>query len=276
MKKITAFPYFGGKNKNSNRILEHLPPSFIYIEPFAGGLGIFLNKKPRSRENVLNDADGSIINFYKVLRERPEELARAIAFTPYGRKEFQKACTEPVVECDIETARRTYIRISQSMLHTTITKSSFALLSVSLVAVDCGKTAARILEVANALRGASLEDKDGVDIVVKHSNRKKDTLIYCDPPYLPETRKGKAYTCEMSLEDHKKFLEASKKATCMIAISGYDSKLYEESLSDWRKVSFKNSVHAGNWTNPNDRITHATECLWMNYPENKPLNLFSE
>jgi DNA adenine methylase len=65
-----------------------------------------------------------------------------------------------------------------------------------------------------------------------------ELLIYCDPPYLPETRvKRKVYRHEMSRADHERLLKALTRCRCSVAISGYASKLYDEALAGWRRYS---------------------------------------
>ena len=83
-------------------------------------------------------------------------------------------------------------------------------------------------------------------------------LVYCDPPYLRETRKKyySIYKYEYSLEQHIELLKVIKSIPCMVMISGYESKLYMESLSDWETYSFQATTHNG----------MATEWIWMNYP----------
>ena len=85
-----------------------------------------------------------------------------------------------------------------------------------------------------------------------------DELVYCDPPYLRETRKKhKAlYKYEYTYEQHVELLKAIKSLPCMVMISGYKSLLYEELLEDWNTYSFKAGCHNGT----------ATEYIWMNYP----------
>ena len=61
----------------------------------------------------------------------------------------------------------------------------------------------------------------------------------------------------MSLTDHINLLEAILRLNCMVAISGYWSELYADTLSGWRVAS---------WT-ARTRQGVATEYLWMNYPE---------
>ncbi len=72
---MTAPPmaYFGGKTRLAARIVELLPPHEHYVEPFAGSLAVLL-AKPLSRMETVNDLDGDIMTFWRVLRDRPEEL----------------------------------------------------------------------------------------------------------------------------------------------------------------------------------------------------------
>lgn len=85
-------------------------------------------------------------------------------------------------------------------------------------------------------------------------------LVYCDPPYLMETRRRRRqlYRCELSSADHVRLLDVVLKLPCMVQISGYWSELYASRLAAWRTVSFQAQTRGG---------TTATEWLWMNYPE---------
>jgi DNA adenine methylase len=86
-------------------------------------------------------------------------------------------------------------------------------------------------------------------------------FVYCDPPYLLETRSSKyrIYAHEFgSVEQHKELLNILLQLPCMVAISGYQSSLYTQMLATWRTISYQARTRGG-------RI--ATEWLWMNYPE---------
>lgn len=90
-----------------------------------------------------------------------------------------------------------------------------------------------------------------------------DTLIYCDPPYLPSTRRhGRIYRCELTEIQHRRFLRAVRSLPCMVQISGYWSSLYAEMLEDWRSKTFQVATRGTAITGK-----MATEYLWMNYPE---------
>ncbi|WP_192457795.1 DNA adenine methylase [Musicola keenii] len=85
-------------------------------------------------------------------------------------------------------------------------------------------------------------------------------LIYCDPPYVPETRTSRArYRYEYTVEQHQELIAVlrSVPAGVSVMISGYPSALYDEWLGDWRSITFQVMTRGG----------VRTEQLWMNYPE---------
>lgn len=82
--------YYGGKTRVAEKIAALLPAHEHYIEPFAGSLGVLLAKRP-SRMETVNDLDGLLMTFWRVLREKPAELARACALTPHSRSEYLDA-----------------------------------------------------------------------------------------------------------------------------------------------------------------------------------------
>lgn len=90
-------------------------------------------------------------------------------------------------------------------------------------------------------------------------------LIYCDPPYLMETRRQNRpiYRCELTEADHVHLLAILRGLPCMVMISGYWSELYGRALHDWRVVSFKAQTRGG---------ASATEYVWMNFPEHLELH----
>ncbi len=97
---------------------------------------------------------------------------------------------------------------------------------------------------------------DAINYLNNYSFRGPE-LVYCDPPYLRETRKKhkRLYKYEYSREQHIELLKVLKTLPCMVMISGYDSILYKESLKGWNTHSFQAACHNG----------VATEWVWMNY-----------
>ncbi|HEX8636999.1 MAG TPA: DNA adenine methylase [Pyrinomonadaceae bacterium] len=99
--------------------------------------------------------------------------------------------------------------------------------------------------------------------------RNNEVLIYADPPYLKTVRKSKRpiYKYEFWTEtEHEKLLTFIKSLPFNVMISGYDSPLYNEMLSTWRKASFNTTNRAGQKT---------TEIVWLNFPEPFELHDYS-
>src|SRR5258707_1347980 len=105
------FTYFGGKLSIAERIMALLPPHGHYVEPFAGSLAVLL-AKPLSPMETVNDLDGDLMGFWRVLRDRPADLERVCALTPHSRAE--QAASYDREDCDdLERARRVWVRLTQ-------------------------------------------------------------------------------------------------------------------------------------------------------------------
>jgi DNA adenine methylase len=86
---------------------------------------------------------------------------------------------------------------------------------------------------------------------------KGDELVYCDPPYVPSTRKrARVYRHDLTEADHCVLLETLAQLPCFVAISGYESKLYGLGLKGWHAITFAAKAHDG----------LREERLWSNYP----------
>ena len=109
------FEYYGGKAHLAPKIAALLPPHDHYVEPFAGGLSVLLAKEPSHAETV-NDLDGDLVTFWRVLRDQPEELERACALTPHSVEEFVTA-SERASVTDLEKARRVFVVLTQGREH---------------------------------------------------------------------------------------------------------------------------------------------------------------
>src|ERR1041385_8565174 len=89
-RKLIAFGWYGGKFSHLDWLLPLLPKCHHYCEPFAGSGAVLLNRQPSPVETY-NDIDGDVTNFFRVLRDRSEELIRVISLTPFSREEFPNA-----------------------------------------------------------------------------------------------------------------------------------------------------------------------------------------
>ena len=85
----TPITYYGGKQKMLGAILPMIPEHNIYVEPFFGGGAVFWAKQPAPVE-FINDIDGEVTNFYRVLQTdypalKRESTVHSTASTPTAR-----------------------------------------------------------------------------------------------------------------------------------------------------------------------------------------------
>jgi DNA adenine methylase len=105
------------------------------------------------------------------------------------------------------------------------------------------------------LSGALLVCGDALDFLASYAFQGNE-LVYCDPPYLPRSRRRRrVYRFELSEEQHLQLLGLLRSLPCRVMLSGYESDLYTANLEGWNCESFKVRTHAS-W---------ATECIWFNF-----------
>ncbi len=69
----SPFKWVGGKSRLRKQIISLLPAHSCYVEPFAGAAWVLFGKPPSDVE-VLNDLDQEIVTFFRVVKEKPEQL----------------------------------------------------------------------------------------------------------------------------------------------------------------------------------------------------------
>lgn len=260
------FTYFGGKLLIADQIAGLLPAHEHYIEPFAGSLAVLMAKPPAKMETV-NDLSGDLMNFWRVLRDRPADLERVCALTPHSRAEYLAAYQ--VAADELERARRTWVMLTQGRGGRMTTSSGWRRYGDprgrphSSMPDYLEAYVGRMAPAAARLRSVSLECLPALDVIDRYG--KHDAcLIYADPPYLRSTRKwdnGPAYAHELRTEaEHRELAGALLAARAAVVLSGYHSPLYDELYGGWWRAEIRS--HTSN--SAGDK--HRTEVLWSNRP----------
>ena len=258
MNPILKYP--GAKWRLSDWIIERMPPHIGYVEPYFGSGAVFFNK-PKSTIETISDLDGSIVRFFKTCRDHPEELAYAISLTPWSREEFLNSDFCDDETDDIEAARQFAVRCWQTFGARVRCKTGWRNTTARRKNAGPDNPAIwrrlpdLIIQVADRLMDAQIENRPALDVILHNDG--PEVLIYADPPYVKSTRtlNGDQYRCEMSDGDHMELLEALKKHSGMVMLSGYDCEMYRDVLSDWQCDRCETKAERG---------VSRTELLWMN------------
>src|SRR5579862_5380885 len=86
----TPITYYGGKQRLLKELLPLIPIHRLYIEPFIGGGALFFAKEPSEAE-IINDLNGNVTNFYKVVQTDFNELKKRIDSTLHSRATHREA-----------------------------------------------------------------------------------------------------------------------------------------------------------------------------------------
>ncbi len=249
----------GGKWKMAPKILPFLPEHRIYVEPYGGALGVF-GRKPRVKQEVVNDLNGRLVNLYRVLRD--ESLAKALFtaldLTPYSREEFADASAGS--EDPVELARLTLLSSMQG-------HSGSGLAGGRKTGWRTGDARTcpwsqwdqmpeAVWQWHQRMRGVMIEHRPALEVIQRYDS--PETLHLVDPPYVRGTRSSSQsiYRFEMTDADHEDLANALHKVQGKVVLCGYQSELYGKLYQDWQRVEF---------TALNDKGGKATECLWLNF-----------
>lgn len=255
--------YFGGKAWLADRLAGSFPPHRHYIEVCGGSLAVLL-AKPRSRQETVNDLDGCLMTFWRVLRDRPDELERVCFLTPHSRAERELAYAFPTGLDDLEVARRVFVALTQGRSGS-ITRTGWrhnAAPTSTPMPITLQRHAGRIAAAAKRIQNVSLECRPATEMVSAYGGDRQN-LLYIDPPYVVDRgiRRGGEYRVEMrSAAEHRKLLELCLDVDAAVVISGYGSQVYNETLADWYRYEIETSTQQG--TGDGARV----EVVWANRP----------
>jgi len=207
-----ALRWFGGKFRIADWIIANLPHHETYVEPFGGAASVLLRKVPSAVE-VYNDLDGEVVHFFRILRECPEELVRAINLTPFSRSEH--ALANKPAEDPIERARRFYVLCWQSFASGRRPAGYVQGWRTTKVAdtsmVQVWRMTDHLYAVADRLLNVLIESNDAAKVMRQYDQPR--TLFYVDPPYLSDLRAHGRDEYQVELKDeagHRALAETLK------------------------------------------------------------------
>jgi DNA adenine methylase len=256
----------GGKAYMATKIRKLFAPHTRYAEPFFGSGAVLLAGDGQDVAEYANDLDGELINFWKVLASPAcfSDFARYAQCTPLSKPTFQ-SLKDPFWPDSIQAATAFFVRNRQSRqaLGKDFCTPTSRLRRGMNEQVSAWLTAVEGLPEFHArLKRVEIRNDKAVDFIDELDS--PETLFYCDPPYVHETRSTTGeYKHEMTKEDHAELLDLLAKIKGKFVLSGYLCDLYQgyEDAHGWRRVDFDLPNNASSAGTKERKI----ECCWMNY-----------
>jgi len=226
-----AVKWPGGKSRHLHRLLPLIPPHGCYVEVFAGGLALLL-AKPRSQLEVVNDLNGELVNFYRVVKFHLDALPQELDWYLNARQTFHETRQHPGLT-DVQRAARYFIRLHLSygsMGHSFGVRGARASLRNKLQTIEA------VHERLDKVIIENLDWKRCVDLYDR-----PDTFFFFDPPYT---------VCSIDLYDAWGAKEMTELAARLKTLRGTwlltvdDSKICRKAFAEHRlrKISMRNGI----------------------------------
>ena len=192
----TTLPYYGGKhprrklNKWINSIIGPVT-DVCYVEPFAGMLGVLMSRHPHQLE-IVNDTSQFVVAWWKAMRDYPDEVLHKIRYTPFSRDVF-KECSARIREGStgdlIQDAWLLYVNVTMSMRHCLDNSPGSFSIKYRSSGSHSKIREEHLWAMHKRLEMVQIENRDCCELLDKIKDM-KETLIYCDPPYLTADTKN--------------------------------------------------------------------------------------
>ncbi|AUV84720.1 adenine methyltransferase (plasmid) [Salinigranum rubrum] len=164
-----------------------MPDHRCYVEVF-GGSGALLYNKPESTVEVYNDINDDLVQFFRTLRERREELVEWLRAVPYARTLYEEWVTDYFEgyrpEDDIERAGRFFALRYMQFAGDISMVNGFKTRAKRSPARTFDNARERLDELAERFRQVIIEHQDYADILSRYDDTDTDVVLYCDPPYV--------------------------------------------------------------------------------------------
>lgn len=260
--------WHGGKYYLASKIVEIMPSHQQYVEPFFGGGSVLLAKDPANVGEIVNDLNGHLTNFWRVLQDETlfARFYRIMQAVPFSETEWRDAHERlSKVEEPVEQAVAFYIECRQSHSGR---RRSFAAITRNRLRQGMNEQAAAWMTAVEGLpaiharlRRVAIMNRDALRIIEQFDT--PHTLFYLDPPYLHSTRitTHEYGEQEMSVEQHERLLELLLQVKGKVILSGYPSPLYDGKLENWSTVDFDLPNNSASGSSKQ----RMTERLWCNF-----------
>lgn len=187
------------------KIIDRMADHHTYVEVF-GGSGAVLMQKRRSNVEVYNDLHEDLVVFFRVLRDRPDELHAYLKKMEYSRGLHEEVADrwyrDGLRPTDSVVRASEYMFLLRSSFNCENSRTGFSAQPDMNKAMSMKRAVDNIHVFAERMRGVIIENRDWKVLVERYDT--PDTFFYMDPPYL-EVKEG--YYGEGDGFDHRDFIE---------------------------------------------------------------------
>jgi DNA adenine methylase len=255
----------GGKFYLQGMIQPLIADHDIWIDGMCAGCITSLRKPPAQQE-IVNDINPYIVNFWMVLRDRYWHLWDRIKFIPYDQGIFEIYKDFEKIDNPLEQAIGLLVRnrMSRDGMMESFVDSTRQRRGMN-EGHSSWETCKRNLKViSERIQNWKICNQNVIKELPDYLNNPKCT-IFLDPPYLLDTRTSKELykQYEVDLQFHVMLTNLIVDAKAQVILCGYDNILYNTNLTKWYKIVREVKVNMGNGSKTKKKNSRI-EILWIN------------
>lgn len=266
----TPISYYGGKQTMLKHIMPLIPRHEVYTEAFCGGAAVYWAKQP-SKVEVLNDINGNLVTFYRVLQCRFNDLETAIKNSLHSRDQYDFACIVYDYPQFFEEVTRAWaVWIKSKMGFASMLDGSFGYDKTgnSLAKKLAGAKSAFTVDLARRIENTQIESTNALRVI--ESRDSHQAFHFVDPPYVNSDCGH--YEGTFNLMDFQELLELLSRVEGKFMLTMYPHDMIKEFANQhgWEIIEVERTISVAT-TNRRKQA----EWIVINY--NKPqkeLNLF--
>jgi DNA adenine methylase len=232
--------YFGGKSRLAKRIVPMIPSHVCYCEPFCGAAWILFKKEPSTTE-VINDLDGELVNFWRIVQNHLQPFLEYFKYAIVSRKLFEiENRRDPTTLTDLQRAVRYYylqrLGFGGKTSNRTFGAGAQRPTNLNLLTLE-----ESLLETHWRLQRVTIENLDVVKCVEKYD--RKDTFFYIDPPYY---HTAQDYCRPFEDADFQRLVTAISSIKGRFILSLNDHEDIRKMFKSFRQVKIATKYSSGN------------------------------
>lgn len=226
----------------ARHILPLIPEHDIYTEAFLGGGAIYFSKEP-SKVEVVNDVNGEIINFYKIITTDFWRLNELIQATLHSREQYEEAMVvynHPKLFDPIKRAWAFWILTNQGFV-SKIGSWGYEKEGVGLVKKLESKKVEFDRSIRTRLERTQIECNDALKVI--NSRDTARTFHYVDPPYY---NSNMGHYDGYTEDNYRELLETLANVKGKFLLSNYRSELLKSYIDrhKWHIMYYEKQLSA--------------------------------
>ena len=255
IKMKTPITYYGGKQQMLRYILPLIPKHSIYTEAFFGGGAVFWAKE-LAKVEFINDINAEVINFYKVLKQRFNDLKTEIELTlhsEFQQKQARLIYRNPQEHDEVKRAWALWV-LSHQSFYSILDNSWKCSKSRSMGDQLQVRKESFSEEYSRRLEHTSIFCREALDVIRKADH--ENAFHYVDPPYYNADMGHYGGYTKANFEALLQLLSGLKGK---FMLSSYPSEILTEYVRvyQWKMIEFELPRSAGGG--------RKIEVLTMNY-----------